>query len=365
MDNFFKNNYTKYPQHEFSHLINSKMSFDNTYLTDNKDQKKDLVNALKNINCDGQISLEPRLQEYIKKKKYYKDNNIEPCVPIEKEYQITNEDIHNLKIFLKKNKVVNQSYIKPQKQKIKQKFPSSNFPDDKRVLKAKTKDYKKDIEPEQILTSNYLYAGDELLKSTQINDRRGFNMDNTRFDPRSDPKIYPGIEEYPKEQSQYFIQSHIKKNKKKKNKKKKNTSSIKFDDLGDLENSDDECSFDNNNNINMNNQYQTFGDYNRERSSISKQATRNLDMSEYNKERMYSVDMNIENETCLINGMPTRTSKSYGYRNPVENKFQYIVENFNNAENSVLPFPRGGVSARLQNTKQARPFTDSRQFNTF
>lgn len=41
--------------------------------------------------------LEPRLQEYIKKKKYYKENNIAPSIPLEVEFSITSSDVKQLK----------------------------------------------------------------------------------------------------------------------------------------------------------------------------------------------------------------------------------------------------------------------------
>ena len=44
------------------------------------------------FECKGGIKLEPRLQEYIKKYVFCKKNNIQPLVPLEKEFGITSED---------------------------------------------------------------------------------------------------------------------------------------------------------------------------------------------------------------------------------------------------------------------------------
>jgi hypothetical protein len=60
-------------------------------------------NDYNKYNCNG-ILLEPRLQEYIKKKKYYKSNNIQPGVPLEKEFDITQEDINLIKNLKSGNK---------------------------------------------------------------------------------------------------------------------------------------------------------------------------------------------------------------------------------------------------------------------
>jgi len=66
--------------------------------------KEELVDKLKNMRCDGGIMLEPRLQEYLKKKKYYKQNNIEPCISLEREFQISHRDKRALRAFLRGNK---------------------------------------------------------------------------------------------------------------------------------------------------------------------------------------------------------------------------------------------------------------------
>jgi len=41
---------------------------------------------------DNGINLEPRLVEYIRKKRYYKKNDVYPSIPLEKQYSITEED---------------------------------------------------------------------------------------------------------------------------------------------------------------------------------------------------------------------------------------------------------------------------------
>ena len=52
------------------------------------------------FNCNG-IMLEPRLQEYIKKKRFYKENSIEPSLPLEREFHITKDDIALIKSLFK------------------------------------------------------------------------------------------------------------------------------------------------------------------------------------------------------------------------------------------------------------------------
>ncbi|MBA42396.1 MAG: hypothetical protein CMF62_00115 [Magnetococcales bacterium] len=410
MNPVFNKNKNKFPSHEFSHLINANMSFDNTYIPDEPSEKNDLVTKLKNIRCDGGISLEPRLQEYMKKKKYYKDNNIKPCVSLEREFQITKEDVKRMKRFLNDKK----DFYLPENNKLshsikhkKQTFPSSQFPEDSRVLKPKKPEkrniptnrgmfapdhHDKSFYEDPLKQDNYLLNGDEMIKSN------GFSLNETRFDPRTDPNIYAGHhEENPRKDSQYYVDwgqgKPIKENKRKmknhklKYKKRNIPNSTKgnhkyngyedvggYDDWNKPSNNIDEL-YDQNQRYGKLEIPQTFRQKNEMDvknkmviPNIAHKANRNLDMADYNiSPYLYGEDdvMDIEQETCLINGMPTRTSKSYGFRNPVEHQFQYVDDDFNNAEHSVMPFPRGGVSARLQNTKTARPFTDGRQFDTY
>lgn len=56
------------------------------------------------FECKNGIFLEPRLQEYIKKKMFYKKNNILPNISAEQEFSITQEDVRRLKVFLKGEK---------------------------------------------------------------------------------------------------------------------------------------------------------------------------------------------------------------------------------------------------------------------
>lgn len=46
---------------------------------------------------DCGILSEPRIMEYLKKRKYYAENNITPCIPLEAEYSITQSDYDRLK----------------------------------------------------------------------------------------------------------------------------------------------------------------------------------------------------------------------------------------------------------------------------
>ncbi len=54
----------------------------------------------KNIELKNNLTLEPRLQEYLKKKSYYKKNNIDPPFDLEREFNISRDDKLRIKGFL-------------------------------------------------------------------------------------------------------------------------------------------------------------------------------------------------------------------------------------------------------------------------
>lgn len=83
--------YNKFIDKEFSY--NGKLNF-------GSEEFKKTDNIFKT-----EMSLEPRLKEYISKRKYYKKNNIVDIVSLRKTYQINDTDIDTLKKYLKKKKM--------------------------------------------------------------------------------------------------------------------------------------------------------------------------------------------------------------------------------------------------------------------
>lgn len=56
--------------------------------------------------------------------------------------------------------------------------------------------------------------------------------------------------------------------------------------------------------------------------------------------------------TDIMLGIPSHTGKSYGYNDPFEHSFDYIDNDIQDPNHVILPFPRGGTSARLANKKR-------------
>jgi hypothetical protein len=55
----------------------------------------------RNIDLKNNMTLEPRLQEYLKKKSYFKKHNIDPSYNLEREHGITKDDKLRLRAFMR------------------------------------------------------------------------------------------------------------------------------------------------------------------------------------------------------------------------------------------------------------------------
>ena len=220
---FYLQFYYMKPNNNFSQYFDSDFNFNNIVYP----SKLEMVDKLKYMSCDGNIMLEPRLQEYLKKRKFYKDNDIEPCISPEKEYQITSTDLKILRKYLggDKNIYETKKFNKLVEQKDKKRyFPSKGLRNDPRVpqiekQKNKTREtpinmgmfapefggrhYENPIRNDNaILDARDFPTFDNEPKNAEF-DGNGFNLNETRFNPRIDPRIEPGIEKHNKYNSQY------------------------------------------------------------------------------------------------------------------------------------------------------------------
>jgi hypothetical protein len=387
-----KANNNKYPEHKYSKYIDPGMSFSNIV---SYPSKSELVDALKNARCDGGIMLEPRLQEYLKKKKYYKENNITPCVSLESEFMITNVDVKVLRAFLSgaRNmyapKNVAFSEFNDETTTHKAQFPSKSFKEDSRVQKIKKQPNNRPLNrgmfvpdgPEEYFYEDKINPVDDILdaRDLRLKNISGFKIDNSKFEPRTDPFMDPGIEleSYNRMGSQYRIgseydmpYSNFKSDVSDKinNKNKKQVTKDTLSSIGrDLSN---ESYSDNNyNNYNNKNKKHSYGKidkpvYSSETTMdtgtkmvIPNMATRDkrgLSTHNYTFGMVDSELRDTDFESNLIRGMPSNTKKSYGYRNPADHYYQYIDNDFQNADNSVEAYPRGGEGTRSINKSMVR-----------
>lgn len=401
-----------YPEHKYSKYIDTTFSFDNRVYPN--ESKLDLVDALKNMRCNGDIMLEPRLQEYIKKKKHYKENNIDPCVPLEKEYQIGSRDMKIIQSFLSGNRDIysekNLRLKDDEKIKKQKYFPSKEYRDnDPRVQKVergrhqyKHPDNMGMFYPDQ---DEAFYEG-PVRKLDPIMDARDLEGQKMKFAPTGDYQIDPNLSSRNNTPNKYksefrvsedqFINLADKEAKTKKHHKHKkhvrfsgdsdpdprnqymfhdmnlkpftqdgkiapadynmqNYSRVEQSDLRYGQPIEDKYSeqsnMDLNNKINLPNMGSKSK---RDLNTGSYQMMPFFDYDDKNtlNSTLYPRDITLETE--MIRGMRSTGKRSFGLRNPEEHYFSYVDAEFNNPTNSVEAYPRGGEASRLSNKTMAR-----------
>lgn len=238
------------------------------------------------------VSLEPRLVEYINNKKKFKLNNITPTVPLEKTYSITKQDLktiynykNNIKTTINNEESINKPY-----------FPSSFFKKDKRVPQIKN-NYNSDIRNMGMFMPNKGEVFYEHVQNKTLRDFRdvahedidttqqygSFTLDNSEYENANfDKNAINKPIDFPLRQNKNYKHKYT----------EPNLPSIPPT------------------------QYQSG-----------------------------MRDVDIEND--IQRGMPSNTSKSYGYGNPFEHYYGYIDERYTNTK----IFPRMGESTRDRNKK--------------
>jgi len=208
---------------------------------------------------------DPRLLEYIQKKQYHLENNITPCIPLEKEYGITYGDMPKIKRYLE------------------------NEPDRENIsLPNETTEYP--VHEPKIQYKNKLHY--DTMEHSDIKHK-------LKHDP-SEKEILNYLND--REEVPVFLSRIIHKNK----------------------------------------SNRVYEDTNYPNVCVNKIR------EQYHNEK--PLDQEILNDLQL--GMPSHTKKSYGYNNSFENAFQYVDGELQNPDHVVLPFPRGGISCRMENKKQ-------------
>ena len=319
-------------------------------------------NTTQNINCKGNIMLEPRLQEYMKKRKYYKKNDILPIVSLEKEFSITNVDKKLLKEFLRGNTNVykQDQYERIISEKKKERsFPSSTYKEDPRVIKIEKQNMDVPLNRGMFVPDKKKgYYEDPVKPTKRILDGRdftdknfkGFDIGTSRFNPTIDPRIDPGPETHDKCNSQYRI----------------GDGSV-YDSCAYSKKDKPKGGFPNNVNptdphetylnLDLLDEYVDNMDRIQEKPS-KKKIKEHPDAKLFNK--LQRMDTKLESE--LIRGMPSMRprNRSYGYRDVFENQFDYIDPDFQNPDNTDL-WARGGEATRIDNKMIAKNRTYVRE----
>jgi hypothetical protein len=304
------------------------------------------------LNNDD-ITIEPRLTEYIEKKKYYERNNIKPTIPLEITYSITREDLElirqhfsgNLKIYNKNNENKYLNLVEPEKKQFSK------------------------IEDERL----------QRLKIKMERDRKAMEQRNNYSNMKDCSKIE--IESYENTSNNMFLENNFEKIEKKYREnyrperinKKHNEPNIAYHQQNRYiqEDEEDIQVFKHDHDEKINN---IIGNYD---SYVSKTNTIYQSNGEIDHEAKVAIP-GFYNKKCLPNSQkyqpipymgtkeglrdisvendmkcsyPTKGTKSYGYKNPSEHYFNYITDDIQNPEHVVMPFPRGGISTRADNHK--------------
>lgn len=343
-------------------------------------------------NFKSNITIEPRLQEYIRKKRHYREFDIVPSISLEREFYITEDDKKIVKHYLKSN----EDLFKPHEienftppNELDQYFPTkfaktkdprlkvlnltkpdisvpknmgmfaddnvSCYPDEmlqqnlplrthsrdmfeNSQVKQKTKDLIEDECHNRILGQQHnakrRHTIIDLIKDKNFtNKTRSYQHPK----PKSDPRLNM-------ESTDDLIQHSIKN-------RVEDDSSIMMQRIIDSQ------------------QMHTIPQRKmKQESYLDKQFQPNIipgiptigkpkkaqhKSTYYSDPYIMQGDRNVDKETDMIQGLPSRMydkqSNSSSYRNPHEHYFDFIGPDIQDPDHVVMEFPRGGYSTRLEN----------------
>jgi len=318
--------------------------------------KHELVNKMMNMRCDGGIMLEPRLQEYLKKRKFNKDNNITPCIPLDKEYQITNHDKKIIRSFMGGNRNIynNPHYSKDnvKSSDTKKFFESTTYKNYEKYDKVTPKP-ERHVQPMNmgmfvpdnggsyydVLEPNPEYAVD--ARDFKY-DGSGFDLNTTRFNPRADPRIQqPGKETHNKDTSQY----------KSVRPQKCESHRVTYNSPKPAQST--------NYNLLDNTTKKLLDEYKKQPSRLTESFLPNSNQNDNQRyEDQFDDLLEHDMETERMSSIPEHTKKTYGYRDLSEHYFDYLENEDEFTVNALEPWARGGDVTRMDNKKTMRKTVD-------
>ena len=315
-------------------------------------------------------NIEPRLSEYIRKKKYFEENNIKPSVPLEKQYSISSHDLTKIRKFISNNTSNNESsddeddpnYIE---YKISQ-FPSTQIKDKRleRITQKIKKDRDANIHRHNIndLKKSYdMFTRDvssttscdftnEFTLNNTFNENNDLNNDimkffekNTDFVPHSNTSNTHELI-HPQSNNQYNVNSRNDCNKQYNEYMNYNQNKNLQNSIGMGYKKHESNSFHQNGRFDVDNKINIPSSNNSKKSIIE-----NI----YDDNSAFGVPMkNIDYENYVKYGNMSSKSKSLGFDNVCNNHFQFIDSDIQDPTHVVNDRP---ISARLENRQMARP----------
>lgn len=338
--------------------------------------KPNVLKQLDNAQCGGHIMLEPRLQEYLRKKQIYKENGIESCISLEQEYQITNLDKKILRCFLKgKRDIYNNAGFQlnnVKTQPVKQEFESKKYRNYDKYDKVtpKKKVYEK---PDNmglfVPDKNEAYYDHINRNVDDILDHRDFNKHNIGSLLITSNK-YSNVDIATNQKCDIV-------NKSKCVQGFSNNGSLLDDDTKDLLKT-----FDNSYRRKMasendvrripkqhigselldNETKELLDEFRRPDDKITIRSNPN-DMHRSRRVKKNVIDncgnqfnplLDIDVDTEIKLGIPTHTKKTYGYDNPEKHYFDFLEDSDEFTTCGLEDWTRGGIVTRVDNKKTAR-----------
>ena len=329
----------------------------------------------KSNNSNNIFTLEPRLQEYLNRKRFYKKNNIESKI-LEREYQITKKDKEIINAYLNRNKALQQDLSKelhcefiklpPKKQELTSKQLMASDPRFQRLKNKLAKEKAAQNIKEDIsnLSRNYdLFAntgyasmgGDFAIETREDND-----IDQVYISPLDKVPTINNNSRNMQYNNKYFIDDNIDPLL-----KKHKQSNIQYNQMAyDLQYNSYQKHQPSLDNISENlNKYQTkinrsIDDYNSDKYYNNNVLNNNpckrdqeMNMYKYVPELTGGElrDINIENYVKY--GVPTSKNKSIGREEPFEHYFQYIDPDIQDPDHVCFDRPQ---MSRLSNKQSVR-----------
>lgn len=328
------------------------------------------------------INLEPRLVEYLKRKQFYEDNDINSPIGLEKQYSITKDDIEKIKKFNLNQNIESDSESESEAEDYENQYKQNkrknlktkvNFEDDSHLLECTNSKFpmtniydarlerinekvrrEKDANKYRGNTTNLQKSYDMYSRnfsSTTSKDFEGeFNLDNIKEEiNKVNDKIYEANSNYnthelvnPPSKHQYNVppkiqynqQLHYQKNNSNQNTLGKGYISYKKPELPKFQN-------------------QNKFDMDTKTHIVSNNCRKSdLNMLYEGVAEMTNAPLkNIDFENYVKYGYPTSKARSLGFENPYEHQFQYIDEDIQNPDHVVFDRP---MASRLDNKTQQK-----------
>ena len=346
----------------------------------------------------SEINLEPRLIEYLKRRKYYEENNIDVVVPLEKQYMITKHDMNIIRKYLNnepqsEDETDDNGYrnVKNYGDLIdvsRSHFPTTQMHDERldRINKKMQKEKEANLyrSNTNIMRENYDMYNRNFSSTTSKDFSNEFSLDNI-IDEMNDVKLN-NIDGYNKNKQEYFKSNN------QSNNQSNNSNEIKFKANEHQYHVQPKIDYNQRLHLEQQREARTNPNFNSKKDlsnilNLRQKSYRQPELPKYAYESKLDVDnkvvlpsnncrkANVENLYKNVESMTggklrdvdienyikyggygnsSSKARSMGWDNPVEHYFQYIDQDIQSAEHVINDRPH---STRLDNREHIKQKT--------